>query len=50
MDVLGRILGRQQKDLGAQPIGDVIVDLRTQEDDALGQQPLIHRVDKVEAR
>ena len=50
VDVLGRVLGGQQQDLRAQPVGDVVVDLGTQEDDALGEQPLIDRVDEVETR
>ena len=38
----------EQQNLRAQPVGDVVVDLGAQEDDALGEQPLIDRVDKVE--
>ena len=48
MSLVG-ILGGQQQNLRAQPVGDVVVDLGAQEDDALGQQPLIDRVDEVEA-
>ena len=48
VDVLGRVLGGQQQDLRAQPVGDVVVDLRPQEDDALGEQALIDGVDEVE--
>jgi hypothetical protein len=38
VDVLVRILGRQEQQLGHHQVGDVIVDARTQEDDALLEQ------------
>jgi hypothetical protein len=46
-DVLVAVFGREQQDLRAQPVRDVVVHLRTQEDDALGQQTLVDRVDEV---
>ena len=48
VDVLGRVLGGEQQNLRAQPVGDVVVDLRAQEDDALGEQALIDRVGEVQ--
>ena len=50
MNVLGRVLGGEQQDLCAQPVGDVVVDLRPQEDDALGEQTLIDRVGEVQTQ
>jgi hypothetical protein len=38
-DVAARVLGRQQQQLGAQPVGDPVVDLGAEHDDALLQQP-----------
>ena len=48
VDVLGGVFGGEQQNLRAQPIGDFVVHLRAQEDDALGEQALIDRVGEVE--
>ena len=47
-DVLGGVFGGQQQNLGAQSVGDIVVDLRAEEDDALGEQALIDRVGQVQ--
>ncbi len=38
-DVAARVLGRQQQQLGAEPVGDPVVDLGAEYDDALVEQP-----------
>ena len=48
VDVLVRVLGREQQHLGADRVGHLVVDHRAEEDDPLAQQPLVDRV--VEAR
>src|SRR6202044_354862 len=48
VDVLVRVFGGEQQDLRAQPVGDVVIDLRPQEDDALGEQSLVDRVSEVQ--
>ena len=40
-DVPDRVLGGQQKQLGADQVGALVVDLGPEEDDALLQQPLV---------
>src|SRR5215469_4360730 len=40
VDVAVGVLGGQQQDLGADPVGDFVIHLLSQEDDAVPQQPL----------
>src|SRR5690606_19499175 len=47
-NILGGILRRQQQDLRADLVRDVVVDLGAEEDDALTQQALVHGIAEIE--
>ena len=49
-NVASGVLGGQQEDLGAQLVRNLIIDLGSQEDNALAQQALVHAIAQIHTR